>query len=247
MRRARPPRAALLPLPLSFLIGCGASVPATRRDRPSARTVHAAFERATPLAARCLRANDRVTVEGFFDGPTGRYRVERVGASDAATPDAVRRCVALQLEAARVRPFGAARHDARWTVADDVSPEVRAMLAADASVADAPDRAGEVDVAAVERAVAAQRGEFQRCYELAARGAPGLRGAMTVRVTISVDGRVTEGEVTRAAAGLRDVGHCVVGHLRTVPLPRPLEAAVVFEFSLDFAPGDAGAPTGSRP
>lgn len=176
-------------------------------------------KRVTPRAERCLRAGDRVTVEGFFDGPSGRYRVERVGASNVATPEAVRQCVALQLEGARVSPFAAPRHDARWTVADTISPTVRAMLAADASVP-VVTGGGEIDLPAVVRVLRGQIGQFRRCYEDALRGDPALRGRITVRFTVSVDGWVTEATAA-APAGLVPVGHCILGHLRTEALPRP--------------------------
>jgi hypothetical protein len=188
-----------------------------------------------------------VTVEGFFEGTTGRFYVERVGSFQRTTADAVRRCVALYLEGARVRPFTAPRHHARWTVANTVSPEIHAMLAAEARQGSTPgpDASGEIDAAAVERVLGAQREVFQRCYEFVARGDPTLRGVMTVRLTLSVDGRITQGTFAHDVAGLREVGHCVVGHLRTVSFPRAREAAVVYEFTLDFAPRDAERATDS--
>jgi len=245
MRRVPPFRAALLsPLPLFILAQCAASAQRQRRTHPSSRAAHVALERVTPRAERCLRVGDRVTVEGFFDGPTGRYRVERVGASDAATPEAVRQCVALQLEAARVTPFAAPRHDARWTVADTISPTVRAMLTADASAPDAPDLAGEIDVAGVVRVLRRHVGEVRRCYEVALRDDVTLRGRVAIRFTISVDGRVTAASAAPSVAGLRAVGQCVVGQVRALEFPRPREAAVEFEFPFTFAPEDRAA-TGS--
>ena len=104
---------------LAFLcVGCAsASVPArARRTRPGGVVVYAALEAVTPLAQRCLQPGDRVTVDGFFDGPTGWYRVERVGTASPRTRVAVQQCVALEMEAARVRPFTAERRDATWTV-----------------------------------------------------------------------------------------------------------------------------------
>jgi predicted kinase len=247
MRRAPPPRAALLPLSLLF-IHCVSSALVTHRERPSTRATHAALERATPRAARCLRAGDRVTVEGFFDGPTGRFRVERTGASDPATPDAVRQCVALQIEAARVGPFSAPRHAARWTVADAISPAVRAMLAADASVGDAPALEGDIDLPAVVRAMRAQVGEVRRCYEDALAGDPTLRGVVELRFTITVDGRLVDATARPSTPGLQPVAHCALGHLRGLSWPPARGAAVDFSFPFTFAPEDAstrGSP-GSR-
>lgn len=246
MRRVPPlPRGAPLPLlPLFLLSQCASSAPLQRRrTHPSSRAAHVALERVTPRAERCLRAGDRVTVEGFFDGPSGRYRVERVGASEVTTPEAVRQCVALQLEGARVSPFAAPRHDARWTVADTISPTVRAMLAADAS-APVATSGGEIDLPAVVRVVRGQVGQFRRCYEDALRGDPSLRGRITVRFTVSVDGRVTEATAAADPAGLAPVGHCILGHLRTEAFPRPHEAAADFSFPFSFAPEDR-LPRGS--
>ncbi len=244
MRRAHSLlRAALLPPLLSSLLlpQCVASAPQVRRTRPSSRAAHVAFERVTSRAERCLRAGDRVTVEGFFDGPTGRYRVERIGASDPHTPDAVRQCVALQLEAARVSPFGAARHDARWTVADTISPVVRAMIAADASVPDAPEPEGEIDAPAVTRTMRAHVAEFQRCYEVALAGDPTLRGYVELRFTITVDGRMTTAVAQPSNEGLRAVSDCMLGHLRGVAWPRAQEGSVDFAFPFIFAPSEAAA------
>ncbi len=243
MRRATILRAAILS-PL-LAARCAAHPPTVSSDRPSSRALHAALERVTPLASRCLGAGDRVTVEGFFDGPSGRFRVERTGSARAATDAAVRACVALQLEGAAVRPFGAPRAEARWTVADRVSPEVRATLSADASVATAADRAGEIDALAVERRFRAQGRELRGCYEVALRGDPALRGEVRVRFVVNVDGRVTEGDARPSSEGLRAVGHCILGHLRGVLFPRPAEASAVFEFPLRFEPAESARATGS--
>lgn len=220
------------------LAGC-AGAPARRapRARPSDAAVHEAFEAVAARAERCLGEGDRVTVEGFFEGRTGGFFVERVGAASASTRVAAQQCVAGAMEQARVGSFSAARRDATWTVAvRELSAAVRAMMREDAG-APSPPVTGEVDAAAVLSTVRAEGAEMQRCYEDALRASPGLAGRLELRFTISVDGRITHA-VASGPPGFRAVGHCILGRLRALAWPAARGASVDFEVPLSFAPRD---------
>ncbi len=199
--------------------------------------MHEAFEAVTPTARRCLGPGDRVTVEGFFDGPTGRFRAERVGAERAETSPARRTCVSMALEAAQVRPFTVARRDAQWTVAGpELSAVVRAMIREEARPEPDDDpMLGEVDARAVNAVLLTRMRDYRACYEDALRGDPSLRGVLEVRFTLNVDGRVAEatGQGPAELAAVRD---CVLGGLRETAFPRPRGASVDYVVPLRFEP-----------
>lgn len=217
--------------------GCASAPMHTRRTRPTGAVVHAALEAVTPLAQRCLQPGDRVTVDGFFDGSTGWYRVERVGTATNHTRVAVQQCVALEMETARVRPFTAERRDATWTVAvPQVSAAVRAMLRGDGGArADENALVGDIDSRAVLAILRSEHPETQRCYEDALRGAPELRGTLELRFTISVDGRITHA-VASGPPGFGAVGHCILGRLRALTWPPARVASVDFITTMHFTP-----------
>lgn len=220
-----------LALGVAVMTACAAA-PAARRARavgPSDEAADAAFEAASPRARRCMGDAHSVTVAGFFDGASGMFLVERVAASEG-TPVRVQQCVSVALERARVAPFAEARRDAEWALA----PRVRATLAGSAAAA-APEVMGEIDAAAVAAMMRAETPEARRCYDDALRGSPTLSGRVTVRITLSVDGRITHA-VASGPRGFRAVGHCVVGHLRGLQWPSARGAPVEFEFPLQFTP-----------
>ncbi len=216
---------------VALMTAC-ASAPTVRPTRsaaPSDETVDAAFEAASARARQCLAAGNSVTVGGFFDGASGMFLAERVAASEG-TPVPVQQCVSMALERARVAPFAATRRNAEWTL----SPRGGRAMAAGA-VAAAPEVTGEVDPAAVAAIILAEIPELRRCYEDALRGNGELTGLVRVRFTLSVDGRMTHA-VASGPPGFRDVGHCVVGHLRGLQWPAARGAPVEFEFPFTFRP-----------
>ena len=216
------------------LTACAAA-PAARRAGttiPSDEAVDEALEAASARARRCVGGGHSVTVGGFFDGASGSFLVERVAASEG-TPVRVQQCVSVALERARLRPFAGARRDAEWTIAPPGRPAPAGSTAA------VPEVAGEIDAGAVAAMMRAEAPEARRCYDDALRGNPSLAGRVTVRFTLSVDGRVTHA-VASGPRGFRAVGHCVVGHLRELQWPAARVAPVDFEVPFQFTPGRAG-------
>lgn len=230
---------------LLAVVGCASTQTSVSRGRPSGRAVHAAFDALSGQASRCLGARDRVTVEGFFDGRTGEFFVERVGTASPETRVSVQQCVAGVMERSRVRPFGGARFDAAWTVAvSEVSDAVRAMMDGGAEVPSG-EVVGEVDAEGVLAVLRRERPEAQRCYEDALRGAPTLRGAVELRFTLSVDGRITHA-VASGPRGFRGVGHCILGRLRARSWPAAQRASVDFVVPMSFAPRNASPDASSE-
>lgn len=207
--------------------------------------MHAAFEAVSARASRCLGARDRVTVEGFFDGRTGEFFVERVGTASSETRVSVQQCVAGVMEQASVRPFGETRFDAAWTVAvPEVSDAVRAMMDGGAEVPSG-ELVGEVDAEGVLAELRRAQPEARRCYEDALRGAPTLRGSVELRFTLSVDGRITHA-VASGPRGFRGVGHCILGGLRARSWPAAQRASVDFVVPMSFAPRTAAPDASSE-
>ena len=229
----RPPRRVLLPWLLSACATASSS-PQGRAVVPPAATLDAALEHAEPRARRCLGAGDRVSVEGFFDGRSGQYLVERVATASPSTSVRVQQCVSLALERARVQPFDDVRADARWEVSSPAPPTTGARPGASAAGA-GDEVVGEVDARAVLALLRAEEPEASRCYEDALRGDPRLRGRVEVRFTLSVDGRITAA-VASGPPGFRAVGHCIVGHLRLLQWPAARGGSVDFVFPDRFAP-----------
>jgi len=217
-------------------LGACATAPAPRRGAgaPATAAMDAALEAVEARARRCLAAGDRVRVEGFFDGASGRYLVERVTAAAATTTVRAQQCVSLALERARVRPFADGRADAGWEVSSGRASDAGAAADATQAVA-APEVVGEVDPAAVLSLLRAEEPEARRCYEDALRGDARLRGRVEVRFTLSVDGRITHA-VASGPRGFRAVGHCIVGHLRGLQWPAARGGSVDFVFPYRFAP-----------
>jgi predicted kinase len=211
-------------------LGACASAPAPRpgSGAPSTEAMDGALEAHEARARRCLAAGDRVRVEGFFDGPSGRYLVERVTAAAPSTTVRAQQCVSLAMERARVRPFANGRADAGWEVSSGAAPGAAVGAAAAAVI-------GEVDPAAVLALLRAEEPEARRCYEDALRGDARLRGRVEVRFTLSVDGRITHA-VASGPRGFRAVGHCIVGHLRGLQWPAARGGSVDFVFPYRFAP-----------
>lgn len=217
----------------ALALGCAAAPPPRTRHRwTHAEATDAALEAATPRALRCLRPGEQVTVEGFFDGPTGRYLVERMEAT-GTTSVRTQACVQVAMELAHTRPLNAPRVDARWTVP---LPGAGASHAGLSPLPDAPEvPGGSIDPNAVLAVLRAETPEAQRCYEDALRGAPTLAGRLEVRFTLSVDGAITDA-VASGPPGFRAVGHCILGHLRTRAWPAAQGAPVDFVFPYRFAP-----------
>ncbi len=223
---------------MGALLGCaGAAVPtrSARLPRYDETRATEALERASVRAARCLGVEDRVTVEGWFEGESGRFQVERSGAASRGTTEATRQCVATWLETARVGAFRGARRATRWTVAGSaLSAAVRAMMAERAVPRD-ESLMGTLDWRAAITVVLSERREMRLCYETALRGDPSAAGRVVLRLVLSVDGRITEADFD-APAVLRDVGHCILGRLRTLEYPQPRGAPVELVLPMAFRP-----------
>lgn len=215
------------------MLGACATAPTTRPRAagPSTEVTDAALEAAEPRARRCLAAGERVGVEGFFDGRSGLFLVERVTAASASVR--AQQCVTIALEQAHVRPFDGDRVDARWEVSVGGAGDAGATAPSTALPSDEP--AGEVDPAAVLAMLRAEEPEARRCYEDALRGDARLQGRVEVRFTLSVDGRITHA-VASGPRGFRAVGHCIVGHLRLLQWPAARGGSVDFVFPYRFAP-----------
>lgn len=219
---------------LAAVAGCAtvATGRAGRATGPSDEATDAALEAVSARARRCLGAGQSVTVGGFFDGPSGRYLVERVVASEG-TPVRVQQCVSVAMERASVAPFGAGQRDAQWSLSPHGGSA--AGTADGGTTVAVAEVMGEVDAAAVAAMLRAEEPEARRCYEDALRGSPRLAGRLEVRFTLSVDGRITHA-VASGPPGFRAVGHCVLGHLRGLQWPAARGAPVDFAVPYRFAP-----------
>ena len=97
-----------------------------------------------------------------------------------------------------------------------------------------PARASE-DVGGFARARASQ---LQACYERELRATnPSLAGALTLAVTVSGGGRVTEAAVTRrtwSGPGSAEAEACILRAVRAWTLPPASESAGTYALPLSF-------------
>lgn len=220
---------------------CGACATTGATDAPRGRgfdedAAQAALERYGGRAGRCLPTRARVTVEGRFVAETGRFAAERAGAEGVTLDETTRACVLGMIERAHVAPFHGADRVRRWTVAGaGVSAAVRAMMARREETPSREALLGEGDVNAVAAVLRREGAEFRACYERALLADPALRGRVELRFALSVDGRIVEARVV-GGQGFDEVGHCVLGHLRTLSFPAPRGASVELRFPMDFQP-----------
>ncbi|MBI5513811.1 MAG: AgmX/PglI C-terminal domain-containing protein [Deltaproteobacteria bacterium] len=227
----------------SALAACAAATPQGALRGPSPRAVHEALELVTPLAERCLRPGDRVTVEGVFDGPTGRLHLDRAGALAPETPVRSIDCVMHTLELARVPPFRAPGRSVRWTVAR------RGPEDAGTEPAFQPrpvQQEGTIDPALVAAVVQAHLGAVRDCYEAALAGDPRLAGRVEVHLTITVEGRATDVRATGPEA-FRSTMRCVEGLFGALRFPSARGGSVVFFFPFEFSPEAAPRASPSTP
>lgn len=123
----------------------------------------------------------------------------------------------------------------RWTVAGSaLSAAVRAMMAERVAPSD-ETVTGTLDWRAAITVVLSERREMRACYEAALRGDPSAAGRLVLRLTLSVDGRITEADF-EGPPSLREVGHCILGRLRTLEYPQPRGAPVGLVLPMAFAP-----------
>ncbi len=247
MRRVPPSRAALLPLssPFSSSPSAPRARRSSRRAHPSSRAAHVG-PRARHAARRALPARRRPRHRrGLLrrtDGPLPRGARRRLRRRHPGGRAPVRRAPARR---PRVSPFAAPRATTRAGRWPTPSPRRCARCWPRTRAPPSSRAAGRSICPPSSASLRGQIGQFRRCYEDALRGDPSLRGRITVRFTVSVDGRVTEATAAADPAGLAPVGHCILGHLRTEAFPRPHEAAANFVFPFTFAPEDAGGARGS--
>lgn len=208
----------------------------------------AILERSVELLARCASegraargAPDvRVRLEVAASGRASTLAI--VGDGDPRTPQylAWRDCAVRSLSRSRLARGQAGTIDlfVRWHVPRDREPPVVGGLRG--RPGGGPPSHMRSDPASRPVAVAYPREELQRvarehasevrsCYDAGLAVRPDLHGTITVRFTITTEGRVASAEVATDDMRMPSVGECVIGRLRawTFPAPPSGEAAEV--------------------
>jgi hypothetical protein len=216
------------------------------RTRPSAESIHTAFERVNRRAQRCLQPGERITVGGAFYGTNGAFVVDRMSADHGTLRDIAGACVRIAMEDARVRSFGNERQEAAWTVSlPEVSASVLAMMR-QPNTSTPQFVEGTINPNEVMHLVSTRVETMKQCYEDILQERPTLRGNVEVRFTIALDGTVSQVQAV-GARGLEYVANCVSAVVRTIVFPRPIGGSVDFLFPLAFAPRGTVAAAPSPP
>ncbi|HEX7602845.1 MAG TPA: AgmX/PglI C-terminal domain-containing protein, partial [Polyangiaceae bacterium] len=93
----------------------------------------------------------------------------------------------------------------------------------------------------IQRIVRSHFGDFKRCFEVALRTAPGLRGTVRVKFVIGLDGHVSSA-ADSGASTLPDptVVACVAHAFESIEFPSPEGGVVTVVYPIIFSP--RGAP-----
>ena len=78
-----------------------------------------------------------------------------------------------------------------------------------------------IDVAATRAAVRSQVGSIMQCYERAKMDDSSLRGSVTARITVSVDGSVANVQISNSTLGSSQVERCIAHEISRWHLPKP--------------------------
>lgn len=89
----------------------------------------------------------------------------------------------------------------------------------------------------VLREIRTHRSAVQACYERALRTAPTVHGRVSIEITITTSGAVTNAHVIEDGAGNAGLNACVVGVLSRFRFsPGPTGGSVTYTFPFDFQP-----------
>jgi len=93
-----------------------------------------------------------------------------------------------------------------------------------------------LDAPQVEAVLRRLRGQLRYCYQRELRTAPGLSGALTVRLEIVADGGVEQVAIVGDTVGSAPVSACVEGRFRRMTFPAPRSGAAVVTQELVYQP-----------
>jgi hypothetical protein len=95
---------------------------------------------------------------------------------------------------------------------------------------------GNHPVADVNKALRGKNASFKSCYDLALKASPALKGALTVRFTVSAGGQVSDAKPQKNEVG-PIVGNCVAQQIKTLGFPKA-DGPSVFDKTYRFQPAE---------
>ncbi len=246
---------------------------ATRRERPSGRTIERAFARVQDEVTRCLTSDvPTVRVVGAFDGDDGGFAVEITRTpSGAEPPFAVATCVRATVERARVRPFRSEseRAEREFSLATITTTSANAGAAQSANTTQAAASSSGPQIPTANSAGVVQAGALrfgpspgdlvrrehdalQRCFEQASEQAPSIEGEIEVRFTLDARGRATHTShrITREHNGsglLTLVGQCIEAHVRLIAFGAQPDGGAQHVVPISFGGREHFAPAQALP
>lgn len=106
---------------------------------------------------------------------------------------------------------------------------------------------GSLDKDLIRQTISSRKDELKGCYDAELKSKPSLKGQMTVRFVIGVDGTVQTSEVRSSTLASPAVEGCVAKVVRSLAFPRPKGGTVVVSYPLVFSPDDARHAEPSAP
>ncbi len=130
------------------------------------------------------------------------------------------------------------------TLGGDVVPSgtalARASAATSSAVAsarlDTPSVSGRLSKEVVQRIVQRSLGRMRLCYEKGLRASPNLRGKVTVRLVIGLDGNVSSSSLAGSHLPDAGVAECVAAGLRGLSFPGPEGGIATATLTFHFSP-----------
>jgi hypothetical protein len=235
---------------------------ATRRDRPTSRSVERAFARVQDEVARCLTADvPAVRAVGAFDGDDGGFALESLRTpSGAEPPFTIATCVRTIVERARVRPFRADSERAEREFSATITATSAPSSASSSASATIPtaNSSGVITSGSLrfgtgpEDLVRREHDALQRCFEQASEQAPSLEGEVEVRFTLDARGRVlqTSHRVSREHNGnglFALVGECIEAHVRLIAFGAQSDGGSLHVVPIAFGGREHFAPAQTLP
>lgn len=94
---------------------------------------------------------------------------------------------------------------------------------------------GKLDAGKLMRLVRRRSSQFKYCYERELKRNPSLQGKLKLRLTIAMNGRVSETEIDENSLNSR-VARCIIGRLKRWRYPKPQGEAATVVIPFFFAP-----------
>jgi hypothetical protein len=94
---------------------------------------------------------------------------------------------------------------------------------------------GALDQNQIIRIIRANHNQLKYCYEQELRTSPNIKGRLSLRITIALNGRVSDTEIIDNSLN-RNVASCIINRIKRLRFSPPKGAAAIVEIPFFFSP-----------